>query len=174
MKRILCGLAVGMVVLGGVFTADAGREIPEERARTLHLLTRTVTVEFTDTALKDVVEFVRTFTGADIDVMWLDDEHADGLDQEQTVSMDVTDVTALQLLERLLAKTSSEFDENNWQLSPSGVFGTSTPAASSPRPSTPIISVSWLMRCTNSVSKSATSPVNAKAGRPAAEKQRRL
>ena len=123
MRTGVLGIAIGVaVVLAGAAGAAAGTEHPEERAKTLHLLMREITIEFEETRLEDAVEFVRNFTGADIDVMWLDDEHGEGLDKEQTVSVDVTGVTTLDLLERLLSKTGTDFEENDWQLSASGVF----------------------------------------------------
>ncbi len=124
MKRIrLCVLTILIGVVTGLCGSTlAGTEHPEERAKTLQLLMRKVTIEVNETRVEEIVEFVRTLSGADIDVMWLDDDHSEGIDKDATVSFNVTDVTALDLLERVLAKTGTDFEENDWQLTPSGGF----------------------------------------------------
>ncbi|MCC6285473.1 MAG: hypothetical protein IT439_09265 [Phycisphaerales bacterium] len=86
----------------------------ETAARLLRTVPR---MEFTDTRLEDAVNFVRNLTGADIDVAWVDEKHTDGLEKDMQVSMDVTDQTALEVIEILLERAEGEFsaDGNAWQ-----------------------------------------------------------
>ncbi|MCB9848590.1 MAG: hypothetical protein H6814_09275 [Phycisphaeraceae bacterium] len=69
-----------------------------EGARTLALLTRPLTVEAPDVRFEDFVEFVRTATGATVDIAWINDRHSDGLDPEAIVSVSGKGAPALALL----------------------------------------------------------------------------
>lgn len=106
-----------------VFTTDAEaqmrRSIDPRRAIAEAML-KPMTVSFTDARLADVMTFLQDFTGAAFDVMWIDDRHADGLDPEQTVSLSVRDMPALNVLERVLKRAGGGFEAATWQFSEEG------------------------------------------------------
>jgi len=77
-------------------------------------------VDFQDARLEDVMRFLEDVTGADLEPLWLDDRHASGLDPEATVSLEVSNVPVIALLERVLARTDDDFDRATWQF---GEFG---------------------------------------------------
>lgn len=82
-------------------------------------------VEFADQRLEDVMKFIITVTGADIEVMWGGDASGkEGLDKEQQITLKFIRGTALQLLERVLDKTQTESGTNGhaWQMTESGAM----------------------------------------------------
>jgi hypothetical protein len=89
---------------------------------TLVKLMRPITIEFTDQRLEDVIAFVRDFTAAEIEVMWMDDRNPEGLDPESPVTLKVENVTVLALLERVLDQVRGDFGENTWQMGDYGAL----------------------------------------------------
>ncbi|MCA9289402.1 MAG: hypothetical protein KDA05_12490, partial [Phycisphaerales bacterium] len=84
-----------------------------------------VTVAFENQPLQNVMEFIQQYTQAEMEVLWLDDRNTDGLDPEQLVSLEVDNVTALDLLERVLEKvasTDSFSTGNSWQFTRYGTL----------------------------------------------------
>ncbi len=106
-----------------LITTDAAAQVRrslDPRRATAEALLKPMTVNFTDAKLLDVMTFLQDFTGAQFDVMWIDDRNADGLDPDRTVSLSVTDMTALSVLERVLERTSEGFEPATWQFSEEG------------------------------------------------------
>lgn len=95
---------------------------PVPQRETLIRLSRPITVEFTDQRLGDIVTFLREYTTADIEPMWMDDRHATGLDPETRVTVSVRNSTVLQLIERVLDQARDTFSENTWQMSETGAI----------------------------------------------------
>jgi hypothetical protein len=89
---------------------------------TLSKLMRPVSLDVTDKRLEDIVSFVRDFTGADLEPLWIDDRNTEGLDKEKLVTVKVSNVTALTLLEKVLDQARAETGENTWQMSETGSF----------------------------------------------------
>lgn len=90
---------------------------------TLLRMMRPVTIELTDTPLSEVMKFIQSVTGADIETMWADDRNAIGLDQEHTISLKVANTSALSMLEKVLEKSATDSAGqygNTWQISDSG------------------------------------------------------
>jgi len=86
-------------------------------AKTLALLTKPLTVKVEDAPFEDLVEFVRTATGATVDVAWITSRHSDGLDPEALVSVDVQGAQALALLLHAARQAShDDFQDPTWQL----------------------------------------------------------
>lgn len=84
---------------------------------------RGMTIKFDQQRLEDIMKYLADFTGAEMEVMWRDDQHADGLDPEQTVTLDVKNASALTMLEKVLEKAQTGNDEENtWQLSKYGAI----------------------------------------------------
>ncbi len=99
------------------------RQVIPQRETAIKLL-RPVTVQFQDQRLEDIINFVKDFTGADIEPKWIDDNNADGLDPDQTITLRANGISALQLLELVLEKAESEFSTtgNTWQFTSTGTL----------------------------------------------------
>ncbi|MEQ8845944.1 MAG: hypothetical protein RIB58_13940 [Phycisphaerales bacterium] len=90
---------------------------------TLSRMMRPLTAEFVDQPLRDVMDYIARQTGAELDVMWMDDRTGTGLDPEQPVSIKVDRLPAITLLERVLAKVQDDFGGgNNWQMTEWGAM----------------------------------------------------
>ena len=94
-----------------------------QRATALKLM-RPIQVEFRDQRLEDVINFIREFTGADIEVMWMDDRNDNGLDPEQLITLNTRNRSALDAIEAVLIRATDEFsnDGNQWQFTPDGIL----------------------------------------------------
>lgn len=123
---VLSGAALGQSA-----TAPAGSVLESRPATgqperdTLLKLMRPVTVDFKEHRLEDAVKFITELTGADIETMWIDEQNPTGLDKEKPVTLSVKNVTALKLVEMLMAKTSDDSSSpggNSWQMSESGAM----------------------------------------------------
>lgn len=91
------------------------------RADNYRRMQRTVSLELTDARLEDAIQFVRDYTGADLEVYWADGNSA-GLDKDLRINVSVRDQSAIVLLERILEKAQTDFDENTWQFSSAGTI----------------------------------------------------
>lgn len=92
---------------------------------TLLRMSKTVTVEFKNQRLEDIIVFIAEVTGADLEPMWLDDQHGTGMDKERSISLRADNASALDLLEKVLEKSSDDGvgpGGHTWQLSPSGAM----------------------------------------------------
>lgn len=82
-------------------------------------------VDLAEQRLEDVMKFITTLTGADLEIMWGGDASGkEGLDKEQQISLKFTRGTALQLLEKVLERTQTETGANGhtWQMTESGTM----------------------------------------------------
>lgn len=105
-------------------TGASGATIVESSSprETLLKMTRRVTIELTEQRLEDVITFLREFTSADIEPLWAADS-GEGLDKDLLITMKVSNVPAMDFLERLLAKAQPEFGAgNSWQMTPNGTM----------------------------------------------------
>jgi hypothetical protein len=92
---------------------------------TLIRMQRTISINFTDTPMQDVMRFIAEVTGADMEVMWTDDQNSVGLDKEKTISLKADKTTGLDLLEKVLDKAttdSSGTGGNTWQMTENGTL----------------------------------------------------
>ncbi|MCH7792026.1 MAG: hypothetical protein IID31_07085 [Planctomycetes bacterium] len=85
-------------------------------------LSQRMTMDLEDERVEDVLRFIQESTGTKFEIMWIDQRHAEGLDPEQTITVSVTNVTALTLLERVLDEVQSDFDGNTWQFNKYGAM----------------------------------------------------
>jgi hypothetical protein len=125
------GLRSGVVALAALI-GGVGLMAPEATAQTqvrrsgipqrdtLVKMMRPITISFEDQRLEDVVQFIREVSGAQIEAMWIDDRHPDGLDKDELITLQVQDVTLLTLLERVLEQAQSDFSQNTWQMAKTG------------------------------------------------------
>jgi hypothetical protein len=91
------------------------------RADNYRRMQRKLSIELTDARLEDAIQFLREYTSADLEVYW-DDGTSAGLDKDLRVNVSVREQPALVLLERLLEKAQTDFDENTWQFSSAGTI----------------------------------------------------
>jgi hypothetical protein len=87
---------------------------------TLMKMTRTITVNFTDQRLQDVIAFIADYTGAQIEPLWADDRNPDGLDKDRTITLRADNISVLRLIDKVLQKSSDGFSEATWQMADTG------------------------------------------------------
>jgi hypothetical protein len=127
MKKTLVGIAVlalaGAAMAQGQPAAPAGEPVASTgvpQRDTLMKLMRPITVTFTDQRLEDIITFIRDYTGAEIEPMWVDDRNTDGLERDRTVTVTINNGTVLRLIEAVLQKSSDGFSDNTWQMGETG------------------------------------------------------
>jgi hypothetical protein len=92
---------------------------------TLVKMQRTLSVDFKETPLADAMKFITEVTGADVEVMWVDDQNSTGLDKERLITLKADKGTALDLLERVLEKATTDATGaggNTWQMTENGTL----------------------------------------------------
>ncbi len=78
---------------------------------------RPISLSVQDQPLGDVMRFIEDFTGAQLDIIYMDDRTPEGLDPETPVSLDVQNISALRLLELVLDQAGRDsFEGASWQL----------------------------------------------------------
>ena len=115
---LLSGVAATPALSQGSKAEQAAER--DARAATMQLLGRNLTVDLTDARLEDIIQFLADFSGATIEVMWLDDRATEGLQKDQRITISAKDSTVLAFLERILEKTQSDFSPNTWQFTRDG------------------------------------------------------
>lgn len=75
-----------------------------------------VTVEFNQTELKQVMDFLGTLLDVQMVIYWQGENRVTGLDPELAVTIDVEQTPALNLLQRILEQCSKDGEEYTWQL----------------------------------------------------------
>lgn len=118
------GVAPATTATNSAANTQAVRVVVDPRRETLARMLKPVQVEFREQRLEDVMKFLGEVTGADIEVMWTDDQNTTGLDKESIINLKSNGASALKLMERVLEKAQggSTQGENTWQLSDSGTF----------------------------------------------------
>ncbi len=94
--------------------------IANPKRETLIKLMKPVDIAFEETRLEDAIDFIRTQTGVDMEVIWAGGSDAVGLDRDKPITLRANRVTALDALERVLFKTGAGAEESTWQLGDSG------------------------------------------------------
>ncbi len=94
--------------------------IANPKRETLIKLMKPVDIAFEETRLEDAIDFIRTQSGVDMEVIWSGGSDAVGLDRDKPITLRANRVTALDALERVLFKTGSGSEESTWQLGDSG------------------------------------------------------
>lgn len=118
---VVAGSAAPVSAAASPAFAEASNPVPQRQ--TLLKLTRRITIDFQDQQLGHIMEFLQQFSGADIEPLWKDERNAMGLDREQTITLKVTNVSLLTLIERVLEKAETDDPDGcTWQLSEHGEF----------------------------------------------------
>lgn len=88
-----------------------------------------VTAEFENRRLEDVMNFIKTVTSADLEIMWADDKNPNGLDKDTEITAKANNLTMLRFLEVILERVavadsalSSTTAMPTWQMSDSGAM----------------------------------------------------
>ncbi len=92
---------------------------------TLIRMQKAITISFNEAKLEDVMRFIAEVTRADIEPLWADDQSSSGLDKEKTISIKQDKGTALNLLEKVLEKATTDLTGatgNTWQLTENGTL----------------------------------------------------
>jgi len=84
--------------------ASDDAELNKTKASNLRALSKRVTLDVKEQPVSDVFEFIARVTGADLEPIFLDDEGFEGIDPETPITIRATDMPALSLLERVLAR----------------------------------------------------------------------
>lgn len=121
----LCVLA-GAGVVGAVAPQAGAQSLGDRvdngaRMTTARLLARPITVELADARLEDVITFIRDYSGAAINAAWADEDASGvGLNKDQRITVSVTNVSVLTLLERVLEKSRTDLSPATWQFENEG------------------------------------------------------
>ncbi len=83
-------------------------------------LTRPITMDFQEKRLEDIVQFIATSSGADLEPLWIDDRHPEGLDKDKVISVKTENTSILTLIEKVLEKAKNDTGDNSWQMAESG------------------------------------------------------
>lgn len=116
--------ASGTSATNSAANTQAVRVTVDPRRETLARMLKPVQVEFREQRLEDVMKFFGEVTGADIEVLWTDEQNTTGLDKETVINLKSNGASALKLMERVLEKAQggTTQGENSWQLTDSGSF----------------------------------------------------
>lgn len=130
MNRMMLAMVLGisqLMVWGVVSPAYAQRSgigpklDNAARSATARELSRMITVDLTDSRLEDVIQFVRDYSGAEIEAYWLDDSTTGaGLDKDQRITISVKNIPVITFLERVLEKANTDLSPATWQFSRDG------------------------------------------------------
>lgn len=121
----LCVLA-GAGTVGAVASHAAAQSASDKvdngaRVATARQLARSITVELVDARLEDVITFIRDYSGAAINAAWADEDASGvGLNKDQRITVSVTNVSVLTLLERVLEKSRTDLSPATWQFENEG------------------------------------------------------
>lgn len=124
MRRVITTVGIftvglSMLIMSAPAYAQGKRSV-DPRRETAQRMLKPITVSFQDARLEDVMRFIADFTGATLDVMWIDDQHVDGLDKDARVTLSANNIPTLSMLERLLKRSSQGFDGATWQFAKTG------------------------------------------------------
>lgn len=114
----------GLISPVGAAAAQAGDEgdVAKKRENLAKML-RPVTISFNDQRLEDVMTFLKDFTGAEMDIHFIDDRRPEALDPDTLITLDVKEMSALRLLELILEQAGRDtFDESTWQMTKWGAI----------------------------------------------------
>ncbi len=99
-------------------TSDA-----QEKASTLRLLSKAITIDVEDQPLEELIDFIISVTGAQIEPVYLESIASSGMDPATPISLRVTNVAAITVLERILKKAErieGIGEDYTWQLTEIG------------------------------------------------------
>lgn len=128
-RIMVCSVIAASTLAAATEPAWARPEAPsaadmEARRATARKLTQPISIELNDTRLEDIIQFIRDFSGVEIEAYWRDERGESGLNRDQSITISVKDATVITLIERVLAKAETDFSPATWQFAPGGGGGT--------------------------------------------------
>ncbi len=93
------------------------------KAQTLRLMSKPITLDIEDQPLEEVLDYIMQVTGAELEPVYLDSISSTGMDPDTLLTLRVTDIAAISLLERVLKKAErieSIGEEYTWQFTDIG------------------------------------------------------
>jgi hypothetical protein len=103
--------------------AQGNNSESQAKAQTLRMMSKAITLDVQDQPLEDIMNFIIDVTGAELEPVYLDSLASTGMDPTTLLSIRVTNVPALSVLERVLKKTErieGIGEEYTWQLTEIG------------------------------------------------------
>lgn len=125
---VLTASVAGLLGAAGTTFAQAGtpgqptfRTTGNPAKDNLLKLQRPITVELTDRRVEDIVTYFAEVTGAEFEPLWKSDTEQDGLDKDQTITINAKGLDGLTFLEKFLAKTGDGLSSPaTWQINSEG------------------------------------------------------
>ena len=112
-----CFVAVPHASAQGSQSFKTGSNTQGTEARILGRLVYTdVTVEFNQTELKQVMDFIETLLDVPTIIYWQNEKSVIGLDPEMPISLEAENTPTLNLLQRILEQCSVDGESYTWQL----------------------------------------------------------
>ena len=114
----------GVVAIPESNGKGARSAIPERQ--TLLRTMQRVSVNFQETPLENALDFLRTVTQADLEIMWADDDNSEGLAKDTPITLKAENLTALRVLELILERADTKERPgaagSTWQMSDTGAM----------------------------------------------------
>ncbi len=104
-------------------TASSNQSESQEKANTLRQMSKPITLDVEDQPLEDIINFLMDYTEAQIEPVYLDGIASTGMDPDTLLSLRVTNVPAITVLERILKKAErieGIGEEYTWQFTDIG------------------------------------------------------
>lgn len=115
-----CGVATTIAPAPTAHAQIAPNE-DAKRDNLVKLVSTPITLNLEEQRLEDVLSFIADVTGTELEPIYIDDRNPEGLDPETLISLSVRNLSALQVLERVLRMAErGEFAEYTWQMTPWG------------------------------------------------------
>lgn len=101
--------------------AQATENLEAKRDNLVKLVSTPITLQLEGQRIEDVLSFLADVTGAEMEPIYIDDRNPEGIDPETLITLNVRNLSALQVLERVLRIAErGEFSEFTWQMTPWG------------------------------------------------------
>lgn len=104
-------------------TASSNQSESQEKANTLRQMSKPITLDVEDQPLEDIINFLIDYTEAQIEPVYLDGIASTGMDRDTLLTLRVTNVPAITVLERILKKAErieGIGEEYTWQFTDIG------------------------------------------------------
>lgn len=124
-KEAVKAPTTGTVTTGQVVVRSSGNP----KKDTLLKMMATASVEFKETRLEEVMRWVQATSGADMDVLWMDDQTGTGLDKDALVTAKFENRTLLDVVEGVMERFGDSTGSGGgatWQMTQSGAIQVST------------------------------------------------
>lgn len=133
MKSLILTTLAGACVLGVIDSESVAQTterlvVPTSvrpEAATLLLLQRRIPATFDETRLEDVFKYIKDATGAELEILWIDEKANEGFNKDTPITIASKPMNALALIERIVKKVEtadSIAGGATWQMAESGAM----------------------------------------------------